>query len=413
MQTHKKIFLALFAFAMLMPLARQLPAAVSFLERDAVKEDLNSAINDAVGDYKRRSSLVSMTTKGEKAKEAMEKKIASLEVEKRRQRIRIVALRRVSDQVRKKYALSFTGATALGAILRREETVLARLTKEHFRIVAEDKLQSAGKVILEAMRGRIDKGSSQISLRRRMGSQMLYIKDLNAAYRAMAEEEALLAKRDQTIATYAVAMQEYNKAERLVAVSEQELEEIKTIMREVHGEVLRLQGELARIDEMLRVRAQRELIKKGLLDREDIARHAAADMTPSFSWPVYGPVSAGFMNASYKKHFGVNHFGTDIVVGQATPVAAAADGIVFLARDGGKTGYSYLLIGHRGGYATLYGHLSEFLVAPGQTVSKGDIVALSGGQPGTHGAGPMTTAAHLHFEVIKDGTNVNPQSVLP
>lgn len=409
MHTHKKIFLALFAFAMLTPLARHLPAAVSFVERDALKEDLNSAINDAVGDYKRRSSLVSMSTKGEKTKEAMEKKIASLEIEKRRERIRILALRRVSGQVKKKYDLSFTGSVALQSVIRREEAVLARLTKEHFRVLSEGKLQNVGKVILDAMRGSPDGDS----LRAKIALQIQYLKDLNAGHRALAEEEALIAKRNDTVAAYVGAVQEYKKAERLVAVSEQELEEIKSIMKEVHGEVLRLQGELARIDETLRVRAQRELIKKGLLDREDIALHAAADMTPSFSWPVYGPVSAGFMNASYKKYFGVNHFGTDIVVGQATPVAAAADGIVFLARDGGETGYSYLLIGHRGGYATLYGHLSEFLVAPGQTVSKGDVVALSGGQPGTHGAGPMTTAAHLHFEVIKDGTNVNPQSVLP
>ncbi len=409
MHTHKKIFLALFAFAMLTPLARHIPAAVSFVERDALKEDLNSAINDAVGDYKRRSSLVSMSTKGEKTKEAMQKKIATLEIEKRRQRIRILALRRVSDQVKKKYDLSFTGSVALQSVIRREEAVLTRLTKEHFRVLAEEKLRNAGKAILDAVRGNPDKDS----LRAKIARQIQYLKDLNAGYRALSEEESLIAKRRGTIAEYVAAVQEHKKAENLVAVSEQELEEIKSIMKEVHGEVLRLQGELARIDETLRVRAQRELIKKGLLDREDIAKHAAADMTPSFSWPVYGPVSAGFMNAAYKKHFGVNHFGTDIVVGQGTPVAASADGIVFLARDGGKTGYSYLLIGHRGGYATLYGHLSEFLVAPGQTVSKGDVVALSGGQPGTHGAGPMTTAAHLHFEVIQDGTNINPQSVLP
>ncbi len=409
MHTHKKIFLALFAFAMLTPLARHVPAAVSFVERDALKEDLNSAINDAVGDYKRRSSLVSMSTKGEKTKEAMEKKIATLETEKRSQRIRILALRRVSDQVKRKYDLSFTGSVALQSVIRREETVLTRLTKEHFRVLAEGKLQNAGQAILDAMRGSPDSNS----LRAKIVRQIQYLKDLNAGYRALTEEETLIAKRDGTIAEYVAAVQEYKKAERLVAVSEQELEEIKSIMKEVHGEVLRLQGELARIDETLRVRAQRELIKKGLLDREDIAMHAAASATPSFAWPVYGPVSAGFKNAAYKKHFGVDHFGTDIVVGQGTPVAAAADGIVFLARDGGKTGYSYLLIGHRGGYATLYGHLSEFLVAPGQTVSAGDIVALSGGEPGSHGAGPMTTAAHLHFEVIKDGTNINPVSVLP
>lgn len=409
MQTHKQLFLGLFALAMLAPAAQYLPAFVSFAERDAAQRLLQDAIGDAANDYRRRSALVSMTAKGEKTKESLQMQLASLDAQKRHERARILALRRVSEQVKKKYALSFTGSTALGSVIRREEVVLARLTKEYFRQVTDDKTQSAGEAILDALRGSPDKDS----LRARLTVQMNYLKDLHAAETALSEEEALLATREQTVTTYVSVLQQYRKAENLVAVSERELEANKIIMKEVHGEVLRLQGELARIDETLRVRAQRELIKKGLLDRSDVAMHAAGSFIPTFSWPVYGSVSAGFMNADYKKHFGVDHYGMDIVVGQGTPVASAADGIVFLVRDGGETGYSYILVGHRGGYATLYGHVSEALVQPGQEVSAGDIIALSGGAPGTHGAGPMTTASHLHFEVIKDGTNINPRSVLP
>jgi murein DD-endopeptidase MepM/ murein hydrolase activator NlpD len=119
------------------------------------------------------------------------------------------------------------------------------------------------------------------------------------------------------------------------------------------------------------------------------------------------------MDADYKKQFGVPHLGEDIVVPQASAVYAAADGIVFLVRDGGLTGYSYILIGHRDGYATLYGHVSQALVAAGQEVTAGQQIALSGGTPGMHGSGPMTTAAHLHFEVIRAGVNIDPKSVLP
>jgi len=91
----------------------------------------------------------------------------------------------------------------------------------------------------------------------------------------------------------------------------------------------------------------------------------------------------------------------------------SADGIVFLARDGGKSGFSYILIGHRDGYATLYGHMSSIAVSTGDEVASGQGIGLSGGTPGTHGAGPMTTGAHLHFEVIRNGTHINPSLVLP
>jgi murein DD-endopeptidase MepM/ murein hydrolase activator NlpD len=87
--------------------------------------------------------------------------------------------------------------------------------------------------------------------------------------------------------------------------------------------------------------------------------------------------------------------------------------VVFVVREGGLTGYTYVLIGHASGFATLYGHLSSVLVTPGQTVKAGQAIGLSGGEPGTAGAGPTTTGQHLHFEVIQSGVNINPLTVLP
>jgi len=71
------------------------------------------------------------------------------------------------------------------------------------------------------------------------------------------------------------------------------------------------------------------------------------------------------------------------------------------------------LIGHRGGYATLYGHISHISVYAGEDVHAGQNIGLSGGQPGSHGSGPMTTGSHVHFEVIKSGININPRTMLP
>jgi murein DD-endopeptidase MepM/ murein hydrolase activator NlpD len=52
-------------------------------------------------------------------------------------------------------------------------------------------------------------------------------------------------------------------------------------------------------------------------------------------------------------------------------------------------------------------------VEEGQLVQPGDVIGLSGGAPGTRGAGWMTTGAHLHFEVLENGEHVDPLDHLP
>ena len=136
------------------------------------------------------------------------------------------------------------------------------------------------------------------------------------------------------------------------------------------------------------------------------------DLPPLFSWPVQGPITAGYLDPDYLKVFTIPHRAIDIAVPQGTVVHSIADGVVFAVRDGGKTGYSYVLIGHRHRYASLYGHVSKFLVSKGDVVSMGQSIALSGGTPGTHGAGHMTTGAHVHLELTKNGEHVDPRSVL-
>ncbi|MDD5623244.1 MAG: M23 family metallopeptidase [Candidatus Peribacteraceae bacterium] len=130
-------------------------------------------------------------------------------------------------------------------------------------------------------------------------------------------------------------------------------------------------------------------------------------------WPVepaFG-LSATFLDAAYEARFGIPHRAIDIPVEQGSAVLAAADGVVESIADNGM-GYSYLIVNH-GGYATLYGHVQEFLVQEGQVVHKGDIVARSGGLPGTKGAGLLSTGPHLHFEVIVQGERLDPLTFLP
>lgn len=130
-------------------------------------------------------------------------------------------------------------------------------------------------------------------------------------------------------------------------------------------------------------------------------------------WPVepLRGISAYFRDPDYVNVFGVAHNAIDIPAPQGSPIHAPADGIVYKVRDNGY-GYSYLILFHKGGYMTVYGHVSEFKVEVGDKVSQGDVVALSGATPGTKGAGYMTTGPHLHLEMLKGGKHVDPLDYL-
>lgn len=84
------------------------------------------------------------------------------------------------------------------------------------------------------------------------------------------------------------------------------------------------------------------------------------------------------------------------------------DGYVYYILPPTDNGYSYLALKHRDGFVTVYGHLSEVTIEPYQFVKKGDVIAKSGGMPGTPGAGPMTTGPHLHLEIWQNRESVDP-----
>lgn len=131
-------------------------------------------------------------------------------------------------------------------------------------------------------------------------------------------------------------------------------------------------------------------------------------------WPVSPSrgVSAYFHDESYRKAMGMVHQAIDIRALQGTPIHAPADGVVYRVRDNGY-GYSYIILAHGGGFMTVYGHVTEIRVKNGEKIIEGQTIGLSGGTPGSLGAGLMTTGAHLHFEVLKGGKHVDPLDYLP
>lgn len=99
-----------------------------------------------------------------------------------------------------------------------------------------------------------------------------------------------------------------------------------------------------------------------------------------------------------------HHTGVDFPVPTGTKILAAADGVVTKAGSDGPYGNA-VTITHAGGLQTMYAHMSSIKAKVGDTVKAGDVIGLVGSTGNT-------TGPHLHFEVIKKGTQVDPERYL-
>jgi hypothetical protein len=129
-----------------------------------------------------------------------------------------------------------------------------------------------------------------------------------------------------------------------------------------------------------------------------------------FSWPVsaYNWISAYFHDLKYKKTFNSEHEWIDIVASQWTNIKAPSDWYVISLKKPVDVSYAYIALKHSNWDVTVYGHISESLVKKYDYVKAWDIFAKTGWTFWTFGAWYVTTGPHLHFEVLKDKTNVDP-----
>jgi murein DD-endopeptidase MepM/ murein hydrolase activator NlpD len=95
------------------------------------------------------------------------------------------------------------------------------------------------------------------------------------------------------------------------------------------------------------------------------------------------------------------HTGVDFSAPRGTPIYASGDGVVTVVRKNFGGYGNEVQVDHGYGYVTLYAHMEKFNVHPGQKVKRGECI----GYVGSTGS---STAPHLHYEVIHNGSKVNP-----
>lgn len=125
--------------------------------------------------------------------------------------------------------------------------------------------------------------------------------------------------------------------------------------------------------------------------------------------PIVRPV-----NGSYTSYFGYRtnpitgnntfHTGVDIAAAEGTKVKAAYSGKVRKVGEDSRSG-KYLYLTHTNGVETLYCHCSKILAEEGAVIRQGETIALVGSTG-------WSTGPHLHFEVHKDGTRLDPLPIL-
>ena len=99
------------------------------------------------------------------------------------------------------------------------------------------------------------------------------------------------------------------------------------------------------------------------------------------------------------------HEGVDMAAPQGTPIYAAKSGkVTTTSYQAGGAGY-YVSINHGDGFASIYMHMTNYIVKPGQHVSTGQVIGYVGSTGGS-------TGPHLHFGISYKGTYVNPMSYI-
>ncbi len=163
-------------------------------------------------------------------------------------------------------------------------------------------------------------------------------------------------------------------------------------------------GKITKINDTI---VKRNLKKTELISEpvDEITLEGTADIPKTRATGSYSmPIRSYTLTSGFGARWGRMHTGLDLAAPTGTSIYAADGGVV--TRSSYYGGYGYCIdIDHENGEVTRYGHCSKLLVSAGERVYKGQEIALVGSTGNS-------TGPHLHFEIIVNGTQIDPAPVL-
>lgn len=200
--------------------------------------------------------------------------------------------------------------------------------------------------------------------------------------------------------TYVNTLEEASEAiEKIKEEKANQIDEIQIGMQEIYTE--NIEETTSTVEVASAITKTEEQITTISKEQEKI-KNSTLDGVYFSTKPVSGTITSRFgANESIRDH---THKGMDIAAPNGTKIKVAADGEV--TYSGWMSGYGNLIIiSHGNGIQTYYGHCSKLYVSKGTKVSAGDTIAAVGSTGNS-------TGNHLHFEIRKNGVQINPQKYL-
>ena len=288
---------------------------------------------------------------------------------------------------------------ALADAEKREEAQYALFCKR-VRAMEEEGTGSYGSVLVKA-----DSFTDLLSRLDFVGEVMDYdervMQDLRDLQTEIAEAKAALeasrAESEEAKADLETKKKELDaqrkEANRVIQELTDAENETEAVLDETEEEADRIQEEIQRLS-------------RELAAQQAAQGNAGVSNPGGYIWPVNSRyITSTVGGRSSPGGIGsTNHRGTDIGrVGFTSSIYAAKDGTVIKSERSGSYG-EYVVIAHSGsGNTTLYAHMSKRIAQVGQHVKQGDVIGITGSTGNS-------TGPHLHFEVVENGSRVNPLS---
>ncbi len=276
--------------------------------------------------------------------------------------------------------------------------------RERIRVMEEKGDLSYWEVIFEAnsfmdMLDRITMMQEISEADRRRIEQMRIVSDIITVTRQNLEDEKakLEVTREGLAADQLILEEKRKESDELLYDLEKKAEEYELLMA---------QSEILQDDLMLEIAAKEKELKEAKYN-EELARLALQGENPPSSASWVTPVSGYTVTSPFgmRKHpilgYARMHNGIDMACAQGTPIYATRAGKVTVASYQAGGAGNYVSINHLDGFASVYMHMTSYVVSAGQTVSQGQLI-------GYVGSTGLSTGPHLHFGISYAGTYVNP-----